>query len=43
MAAQGVFTVVSALEVEADEDSDEGGDEEDDDHYYPAVVLVYPV
>lgn len=43
MPTQSVFPVVSALEVETDEYSDEAGDEEDDDHYYPTVVLVYPV
>lgn len=43
MPAQGMFTVVSALEVETDEDSDEASEEEDNNHYYPAVVLIYPV
>jgi hypothetical protein len=36
-------TVVSALEVEANEDSDKGGDDENDYHYDPTVVLIYPV
>lgn len=43
MSAQGMFTIVSALEVDADDYSDDAGDEEDNDHDYPAVMLVYPM